>query len=297
MKKNISSHIGIFVLTQIAKLPFWVIYLMADILYLVVYYIVGYRKEVVIQNLKNSFPEKDEKEIKNISKKFFHHFSDLTLETVKTHKMSEKDFSKKMVVKNADAVNRFFDQGKSVVVLTMHYGNWEWSNILSTYQKHQILAVYKPLHNLQFDQFMNNTRRKFGAETIKDSLTLRTVIDKRKKNEPVFIWLAADQTPPVFHKYWMTFLNQDALFFSGPAFVSRRFNHPVFFQKIEKVGRGKYETSFELLFENPADVSEVAIMKSYIAKMEEIIRKEPEYYLWSHKRWKHKRPENIPMQD
>ncbi|MCF6332807.1 MAG: lysophospholipid acyltransferase family protein [Draconibacterium sp.] len=295
MKNNLSSHIGIFFIKQVAKLPFWCIYLLADIFYLIVYYIVGYRKEVVIQNLKNSFPEKVEKEIKTISKKFFRHFSDLTLESIKAHKMREKDFDKRVVVKNAEVVNQFFEQGKSVVVLTMHYGNWEWSNILSTYQKHQILAVYKPLHNLLFDQFMNNTRKKFGAETVKDSLTLRTVINKRKKNEPVFIGLVADQTPPAFHKFWMLFLNQEALFFQGPASISKRFNYPLFFQKMKKTKRGKYEISFELLYENPSEVSETEIMKTFVAKMEEIIRKEPEYYLWSHRRWKHTRPEGIPL--
>lgn len=296
MKKNISTHIGIFFLKQLAKLPFWCIYLIADIFYLLVYYIIGYRKNVVLQNLKNSFPEKNKKEIKNISKKFFHHFCDLSLEAIKTHGMSEDDSRKRMVVKNADAVNKYFNQGKSVVVLTMHYNNWEWSNILGKHQKHQILAIYKPMTSLPFNIFMNKARDKFGATAIKDSLTLRTVIEKKRKNEPVFIWLAADQTPPKFHKYWMMFLNQEALFYSGPASISKRFNYPVFFQSMKKTKRGHYETNFELLFENPSEVSENEIMKSFVAKMEEIIEKEPEYYLWSHKRWKHKRPVEIPLQ-
>ncbi len=296
MSSKLSSNIGIFILKQIARLPFWIIYLLSDIFYIVVYYIVGYRKEVVIENLRNSFPEKSEAEIKIISKKFFHHFSDLSLEAIKTHGMDENDANKRMVVKNADVVNRFYNQGKSVVVLTLHYNNWEWSNILGRHQKHQILAIYKPMTNLQFNIFMNKARDKFGAEAIKDSLTLRTVIDKKRKNEPVFIWLAADQTPPVFHKFWMRFLNQDALFYPGPASISKKFNYPVFFQSIKKIKRGHYETNFELLFENPEEVSETEIMRTFVEKMEALIKETPEYYLWSHRRWKHKRPEDIPLQ-
>ncbi len=296
MSSKLSTDIVIFFLKQIARFPFWVIYFLSDIFYLIVYYIIGYRKKIVLDNLHNSFPEKDGKELKEISKKFFHHFCDLTLEAIKTHGMSESDANKRMVVKNADEVNRFYDQGKSVIVLTMHYNSWEWSNIIGKHQKHEVLAIYKPMTSLQFNVFMNEGRERFGVTALKDSLTLRTVIEKKKKNELVFIWLAADQTPPAFHKFWMRFLNQDALFYPGPASISKRFNYPVFFQTTKKVKRGHYETSYELLFENPQEVSESKIMSTFVMKMEELIREKPEYYLWSHRRWKHKRPEDIPLQ-
>ena len=296
MSSKRSTDIAIFFLRQIARFPFWLIYFLSDIFYLVVYYIIGYRKKIVLDNLRNSFPEKSEKELKKISKKYFRHFCDLTLEAIKTHGMSESDANKRMVVKNADEVNRFYDQGKSVVVLTMHYNSWEWSNIIGKHQKHEVLAIYKPMTSLPFNVFMNEGRERFGVTALKDSLTLRTVIEKKKKNELVFIWLAADQTPPAFHKFWMRFLNQDALFYPGPASISKRFNYPVFFQTTKKVKRGYYETSYELLFENSKDISEAKIMSTFVMKMEELIREKPEYYLWSHRRWKHKRPENIPLQ-
>jgi len=296
MSSKRSTDIAIFFLRQIARFPFWLIYFLSDIFYLVVYYIIGYRKKIVLDNLRNSFPEKSEKELKKISKKYFRHFCDLTLEAIKTHGMSESDANKRMVVKNADEVNRFYDQGKSVVVLTMHYNSWEWSNIIGKHQKHEVLAIYKPMTSLPFNVFMNEGRERFGVTALKDSLTLRTVIEKKKKNELVFIWLAADQTPPAFHKFWMQFLNQDALFYPGPASISKRFNYPVFFQTTKKVKRGYYETSYELLFENSKDISEAKIMSTFVMKMEELIREKPEYYLWSHRRWKHKRPENIPLQ-
>jgi KDO2-lipid IV(A) lauroyltransferase len=178
----------------------------------------------------------------------------------------------------------------------MHYNSWEWSNIISKHQKHEVLAIYKPMSSLPFNIFMNEGRERFGVTALKDSLTLRTVIDKKRKNELVFIWLAADQTPPGFHKFWMKFLNQDALFYPGPASISKRFNYPVFFQSTRKIKRGHYETSYELLFENPSEVSEAEIMRTFVEKMEALIKEAPEFYLWSHRRWKHKRPKDIPLQ-
>lgn len=296
MNSRLTTNIQIFFLKQIAGLPFWFIYFLSDSFYLIVYYFVGYRKKVVLKNLHRSFPEKSETEIKSISKTFYRHFCDLSLEAIKMRGMKDKDFKKRVKVKNADRINNYFESGKSVVVLTMHYNNWEWAVYISTVLKHTSLAVYKPLQDLVFDAYLNKTRSRFGTELIKNDQVLRRVLSAEKKQEPIFLWLAGDQTPPVFHKSWFTFLNQEALFYPGPAFIARRFNYPVFFQKIEKTNRGHYETSFELLFENPAEVSETEIISAYIGKMEEIIREKPEFYLWSHKRWKHKRPKGISLQ-
>lgn len=296
MNPGFSTNIGIFFLRLVAKLPFWVIYGLADVFYFVVYYVVGYRKYVVSDNLKHAFPEKSGPEIKSISKKYFRHFADLTLETVKMSGMSEKEFKKRVRVKNPEMVNKYCHLGKSVVVLTMHYNNWEWAVYISKSLEHKSVAVYKPLQNEQFDVFMNKTRTQFGTELIKNSNVLRRVLTAEQQNDPIFLWLAGDQTPPEFHNHWFRFFNRDALFYPGPAFISKRFGFPVFFQRNEKIGRGVYETTFELLVEKPGGFSETEIIKTYIGKMERIIREKPEYYLWSHKRWKHKRPENIEMQ-
>jgi KDO2-lipid IV(A) lauroyltransferase len=297
MNSGFSTKIGIFLLKVLAKFPFWLIYLLADIFYWFVYYVVGYRKKVVIKNLKNAFPEKSEIEINAISKKYFRHFADLTLETIKMRGMKPADFEERMKVTNADLVNRYFENGKSVMVLTMHYNNWEWGTYLSVHLKHNCLAVYKPLQNVLFDRFMNKTRSKFGTHLVKNEQILRRVLQAEKQNKPIFIWLAGDQTPPEFHKFWFRFLNQDAMFYPGPAFISKRFNQPIFFQKTEKTERGKYQITFELLFENPAQFSETEIIKTYIQRMEEVIREQPVFYLWSHKRWKHKRPADLPLQN
>lgn len=297
MKSGFSTKIGIFFTKIVAKFPFWIIYFISTVFYLIVFYIIKYRKPVVLKNLRNSFPEKNDLEIKEIEKKFYRHFADLTLETIKMRGMKDSDFKQRMKVANADLINGYFDKGRSVLVLTMHYNNWEWGTYLSKYLKHKSLAVYKPLANVEFDKFMNKTRSRFNAELIKNDNVLRHLIRYKKQKTPVFVWLASDQSPIAAHDYWFRFMNQEAMFYPGPAIISKQFNQPVFFQKLEKTGRGKYLTTFELLCENPTEKTEHEIIKLYIEKMEEIIREKPEYYLWSHKRWKRKRPDGIPLQN
>lgn len=277
-------------------MPFKIIYFLSDILFVVVYYIAGYRKSVIQENLKKTFPEKQHKEINQIAKKYYRHLCDLIVETIKMGEMTEKDFRERMIFKNTEQLNSYYAKGRSVVVLTMHYNNWEWSSCLPLSLKHKILGVYKPLHNQKFDAYLNQSREKMGASLISNNLILRTLISNKNNSEPVFTWLAADQTPPFFHKFWMVFLKRETMFYPGPASISKRFNHPVFFQKIIKKERGKYESEFELLFENPKDKSEAEIMKAYINKMEGVIYRQPEYYLWSHKRWKYERPKGVPLQ-
>ncbi|MBN2636231.1 MAG: lysophospholipid acyltransferase family protein [Prolixibacteraceae bacterium] len=296
MNIRIITKIGILFLNVLSRFPFRLIYLISDILYFFVNYIFCYRKKVILNNLKKAFPNKTEKERRQIQNSFYHHFCDLTLESIKLQGMSDKDFDERLMVKNNDLLNRYYNKGESVIVLTMHYNNWEWCTRLSKYLKHKTFAVYKPLHNKEFDKYLTKTRTTEGTKLIKNSQILRQIIKAKKNNEPVIIWLAGDQTPPYFHKSWYLFLNQEALFYIGPATLSKQFNLPVIFQWIEKTGRGKYTSVFEPIIENPSAMSESEIIKTYIRRMEEIIHRKPEFYLWSHKRWKHKKPENMQLQ-
>ncbi|QGY45375.1 lipid A biosynthesis acyltransferase [Maribellus comscasis] len=297
MRSKILTDTGILFLRLISKLPFTLIYFLSDIFYFIVFYVIKYRKDVVLQNLKNSFPEKSHQEIIIIKKKYFRHLCDLIFESIKMLDMKDSDYEKRMLIKNPKSINHYFDKGKSVAVLTMHYSNWEWTNCLPRKIKHRVIGVYKPLHNKKFDVLINSSREKQGAELVSNSNILRRIIRADQKKELIFIGLGGDQTPPSFHSLWYTFLNQETMFYPGPASIPKRFNYPVFFQRVEKISRGKYVTSFDLLIENPKDFSEKEILKIYIQKMEEIICKNPEFYLWSHKRWKHKRPENVPLQN
>jgi len=295
MKSGFLTKIGIFFIRILAGFPFRLIYFISDILYVIIYYMVEYRKTVVFENLKYAFPEKSDSEINLIAKKFYRHFCDLTLESIKLSGMSESDFRERMQIKNVDVADRYFEKGKSIIALTAHYNNWEWGIFISEYTRFKILAVYKPLHNKIFDRFMNETRSRFGTELVKNSRILRRILKAEKEKEPVCIWLAGDQTPPEFHNFWFTFLNREAMFYPGTPFISKRFDLPVIFMKIEKTGRGRYMTILEVLVENPTEMEEAEIIKLYIKKMEETIHEKPEYYLWSHKRWKHKRPADAPL--
>jgi Kdo2-lipid IVA lauroyltransferase/acyltransferase len=295
MKSNFTTHTGIFFLKIMAKFPFVFIYFLSDIFYVVVFYLIRYRKQVVFENLKYSFPEKSSEEIIAISKKYYRHFCDITLETIKMANMKSSDYYERFKIRNPQTLNVYFEKGKSVILLSMHHNNWEWTTSLPLHLKHKILAVYKPLHNNAFDAFLNNIRSRHGFEMVQNSTILRRLIHARDSNEPVITWLAGDQTPPHFHKFWTKFLNQEAMFYPGPATLSKQFNHPVFFQKTIKKARGRYVTEFELLFENPNEVTDAEIIKKYIQKMEEVIRENPEYYIWSHRRWKHKRPAGVSL--
>ncbi|MFW6257225.1 MAG: lysophospholipid acyltransferase family protein, partial [Prolixibacteraceae bacterium] len=185
---------AIIFLKQMARLPFGLLYIISDLLFILIYKIIGYRKKVVIQNLKNAFPEKSKKEIDAISRKFFKHLCDLTVETIKMSGMTEKDFRERMKFTNPELINNYFEQKKSVVVLTMHYNNWEWSSCIPLFLKPKILGVYKPLHNSRFNRHLNKSRSQMGSTMISSAQVLRTVIAADKIKEPFFLWLSADQT-------------------------------------------------------------------------------------------------------
>jgi Kdo2-lipid IVA lauroyltransferase/acyltransferase len=283
---NIATHAGIAVLKLVSRLPLPLLYGVAGGMYFIVYNLIRYRRKVVRGNLRNSFPEKTERELIILERKYYRNLCDLVVESVRTPALTPEEISRRMVFRNPGVINAFREQGRSVLVLAMHYGNWEWLLHMPLVIKHHPFFVYKPLQNEVFDKYLNHVRERFGGETISMSLTLRKLLDAEREKKPVLTWLAADQTPPWNHPFWTIFLNQATQFFNGPAKLARRFNQPVFFQHIRRIKRGYYETWFELLTENPAGLSEEEITLAYVKKAEQVIREYPENYLWSHRRWK-----------
>lgn len=284
-----ATHAGIAVLKLASRLPLSLLYGGAAGMYFIVYHLIRYRRKVVRGNLRNSFPEKTESERITLERKYYRNLCDLVVESVKTPALKPEEISRRMVFKNPEVINAFQEQGRSVLVLAMHYGNWEWLLRMPLVVKHHPFFVYKPLQNEVFDQYLNHVRERFGGETISMSLTLKKLLDAERKKYPVLTWLAADQTPPWNHPFWTVFLHQPTQFFNGPAKLARRFNQPVFFQHIRRIKRGFYETWFELLTENPARLSEEEITLAYVKKAEQVIREHPENYLWSHRRWKNRK--------
>ena len=295
MLNKIFSYTGIILLKGVSYFPFALLYLLSDVTFLVVFYLVRYRREVVVANLRNSFPGKDEAWIDRTAREYFRYMCDIFVETLKTRTMSAEELSRRMVIVNPEVVNRFYDEGKSVTVMAVHYGNWEWLAHMPLHISHRQLFVYKPMTNKGFDRFMNGVRSKFGGETTAMNVLLRKLIRASQSGERVMTWLAADQTPPKYHSFWTRFLNQETQFFRGPAQIAKRFGQPVVLQTIRRKTRGYYETSFEVLFEHPEGVDEETIILTYVAKIEAHIQRDPVCYLWSHRRWKHSRPDEVPM--
>lgn len=279
-----------------ARLPFWVIWGLADIFYVLLYYVARYRRKTVHENLVRSFPEKSQEEIRKITKKFYHHLSDLGLETIKFNQMTEKEIDDRLKVYGLDIYEEYYRAGKSIVLLGQHHNNWEWSGSIQRFIKAQYLVVYNPVRkNKELEKFILQTRERFGAKSIPVNHSVRTALAFNNAERPGALILAADQTPPPNSQFWTTFLNQETAFFVGPMKIAMKTNQPVVLHHTRKVGRGRYEVFHYKLIENPAQVKPEEIMMAYIHKLEEIIKTEPEYWLWSHRRWKHKRPANIEL--
>ena len=287
--RKLLNHIGFLLLSMLSLFPFWFIYLLSDILFFLVFHVFKYRKKVVYQNLKKSFPQKSEREIDHIAQKFYHHFCDLLFESFKLKTISREHLSKRMQVTNPELVNAYFEKGESVLALTMHYNNWEWNAILPTYLKHKCLLVYNPARNLTWDAFINRMRARFGGELVSTKKILKQVLAYKKSQIPTFTWLSADQRPKANTRYWTTFLNQEAGFFPGPEALARHTGFPVLYQHVEKIKRGYYRITFEELANNPSELPKDEVLNRYVSKIEHLISQRPEHYLWSHKRWKHKR--------
>ncbi|MFV0591807.1 MAG: lysophospholipid acyltransferase family protein [Draconibacterium sp.] len=301
--KNFAVRIGRFsnkcvviLLKGIALLPFGVLYLLSDVIYFLLKNFIRYRNTVILENLQTAFPEKAGEEILHLRNGFYRHLSDVFLESVKLHYMTPRQMQKRVHFKGVDEMNRFAEAGRGVIVLAYHHNNWEWGSFLQTQSKHQILMVYNKMRDNQaMDDFLLYSREKWGGRAVQMGRAAKVAFDEFNKRVPSLLWLVADQSALAEQGTWTMFLNREAAFFTGPEKIARHTNQPVFFQTVKKLGRGKYEYEFSLMVEEPAKAAPNEILLTYISKMEEAIHTAPEYYLWSHRRWKHKRPEGTEL--
>lgn len=294
--RQLLNYLVVGILIFLAHLPFWIIFGISDILYVLMRFVVKYRHKVITENLKHAFPEKSEDEISSIRNKFYRHFCDLIFESIKMYGLSPSQMEKHISFKGLENSHQYVNRNQSIIILATHHNNWEWCSFSQTKLKHRILMVYNPFReNKIIERFILRSREKWGGESVPVHRTARTTINYNLKGKLTGLWLAADQTPPANSKFWTIFLNREAPFFTGPEKLAIKTNQPVFFQYVKKVKRSKYIAEYTPLFEEPNKVEEKDILLGYIRKMEEVIRKEPEFYLWSHRRWKHNRPENIPL--
>lgn len=274
-------------LKPLSLLPWRLIYGLSDFLYVILYHVAGYRKKVVLENLRNSFPEKEQKDLNQIAKKFYAHLCDLIAESIKMFSVSENAARKRMRCINPEVQKKVFETGKDVIVAGGHYNNWEMCGVAVPFMfSHKIIGIFKPLKNKFFDDLMRKSRGKFGTLMI----PMQEVKDYFASgfHEPTAVFFIIDQSPSNPSRgYWTTFLNQDTCFMTGAARFAIQYDLPVLFGRIEKVKRGHYTFRLEEVPVKGLSVEE--IMEELIKRLEQQIIEKPEFWLWTHRRWKHKR--------
>ncbi|WP_161890314.1 lysophospholipid acyltransferase family protein [Pontibacter russatus] len=284
-------------LKGLSLLPLSVLYLLADFLYVVVYYLVGYRQKVVLQNLHMAFPEKSKEERKRIAKDFYRQLADVAVEILKLRSMDRAEMERRIVFANQELLDNHVQQGRTVITMGSHSCNWEWVLSAGAVQfGFPAEGVYKPLNNAFFEAFMLATRTRLGARLIKMKDTLRDFAANR--NVPRVVAMLSDQTPLRSEiTFWATFLHQDTPFYTGAEKLANRFKYPVLYLDVRRTSRGHYTLTFETISDgtpiepSPAE-GQFPITEAFAHKLEATIRRSPADYLWTHKRWKHKRPES-----
>ena len=278
-----------------SALPLKALYFISDFfIYPVIYKLLGYRLTVVRQNLKNSFPEKDEASLRLIEKKFYHYLSDLFVETFFSFSIAKSELNERVVYKNMDLIYGLMKSHKGIVFSLGHYGNYEWMALsIPANTPWLMVGPYRRLNNLRFDKFFKDSRERFGSEIFHTYDTYKALDEILKRNVQFTLALVNDQNAPAERSYWGKFLNQDTAFFVGTEKLARQLNFPVVFLHINVTGRGRYEVTFDKITENPEGDPMGFIMQKHIEKLETDILKAPQYWLWSHKRWKFKKPEYL----
>lgn len=274
----------------ISYLPFRILYLLSDVMFLLVYRVIGYRKKVVTANLERSFPDKSLNEISDIRRNFYRYFCDLSLEILKTLTISPSALTKRFTCGDMSAFERFYESKQSVIIVLGHLGNWELCGAyFSQLPLHQLYVLYHPLTNKHYDRLLFRMRTRLGVRLYPMKSAFRGMVkDKKKLTATAFI---ADQSPSPTNAHWMTFLNQDTAVFKGTETIARKLNYPVIYLSVIRVRRGHYKISSELLTEHPRELPENSLTELHTKRLEKDIIANPETWLWSHRRWKHKRPE------
>lgn len=277
-------------LWTITWLPLGALFLIGDLFYLLAYRVIGYRKDIVRSNLRNSFPKKSEKEIIEIEKRFYRHLGDSFIEWFYPMHRSAGQLKPRYVFKNPELLNDLYEKGISVVGVLGHYGNWEWLSLLPMEVKHKVWAIHKPLKNPYFNQLINGLRSKYGVMMVSTKDSYRRLKMEKDRGEVTMTYFLADQSPQESKiRYWTSFLNQETPIFLGAEQIAKKLDMAVVFFDIRKVRRGHYEIEFKLLSESPKSEENHTITQKHVKALEERIIAEPEWWLWSHRRWKHKR--------
>jgi KDO2-lipid IV(A) lauroyltransferase len=287
------TGVFIFFLIMIGLLPFFVLYVFSDVVYLLLFNLIGYRKKVILKNLHDTFPDKTEGEIQIMLRKTYRNLVDVIVEGIKAFAITRKQVLKRHKLINPEVAETYLKQGRSIIIVTGHYANWEWGSLsASVFRNRQVIIFYKALSNPWIDRFMRWNRGRYGAKLA--SVKETTVTFNRYGRNPAIFLMAADQNPHNLKDcYWINFLGRDTVFLYGPEKHARRIQCPVLFAEVQRVRRGFYSVALSLLAENVKLMPDGELTLRYARKLESVILNKPEDWLWSHRRWKHKRPSAI----
>lgn len=291
---KVGYYIGYAIWYTLSLLPLRVLYVLSDLLYLLVSRIVRYRHRVIWNNLKTSFPEKTDQEIRRIEHDFYHYFCDYLFETIKLMTISERQMRQRMTFTNIDQINQVLSSGQSCALYLGHVGNWEWitSMPLWTAPNVQLAQIYHPLENAAADKLFLKVRERLGAKCIAMNDTLREVVRYRREGRTICVGYISDQKPHwVNIHHWVDFLNHDTPVLTGTERIVRSTGHAVFYADVTRKRRGYYNCDLQLITTDPKSTNEWELTDRYFSALEQTIRRDPAIWLWSHDRWKRTREE------
>ena len=263
-------------------------YLLSDILYFIAYHLAGYRRRVVRENLAACFPDKTEQERRKIERQYYRHMCDLLIEGAYNLVTSPEAIKRRYRLTNRQLVDRYYEQGRTVVLMSAHYGNWEYMvSSLNMQLLHHGIGVGKPLDDKSVAAFITRRRTRYGTQVVDQSDVRQHVAFYDRYHVPCALMMLSDQSPSNPHKsYWTQFLGRDTAFLYGAEYFARKYNYPVLYYSVRKVKRGYYEVTFSPLCERPEEVPQYTIVERYVRRLEQEIQAAPQYWLWSHRRWK-----------
>lgn len=271
-------------------LPFRILYIFSDFVYVIIYYIIGYRKKTVRENLALALPHLSEKERLVIEKKSFHHLCDMFLEMIKTMTISEKEMDKRFVFTNLKVYKELEKKQKSISLMCAHYASYEWVISMNKHIDFKGYGIYKKINNPHFDQLVKNIRSKFKAYLITTKETIPVIASNNRNKTLSLYGFVSDQSPKIYSVFhWHTFMGIEVPVHTGAEMLSKKYDMNVIYLRTKKIKRGYYEASFEILSENAKAVPNYEITDQFLKLVEQQIHEAPEYYLWTHKRWKHRR--------
>jgi len=284
----ITRVIYYILILPISYLPYPILYLISDFLYFLMFKVIRYRKRVVFTNLINSFPKKNKQELDIIMSNFYRHLCDIIMESIKGFTISEKQLRSRLVIKNPEFSNFYAEKGQSIIFIGGHYNNWEiCAQAFSMYSNHNCVGIYKPLSNKFLNKKIYSSRTRFGTNLVSMRQAKKSFTQNDEAKAIVF---GSDQNPSnPKSAFWLRFLNQDTAVLFGAEKYAKEYDFPVIYVSIRKLNRGYYEAEYSLITDSPTKEEYGKITKDFTRKLEQDIIKKPQYWLWSHKRWKHKK--------